>query len=386
MNYEIHELSTENADVWIGAIRNEDYDYCYGGTRMVQPEASDEEAKEDLVRLMIEESHLKNCLINKALATGLLDDLASELPPNYLNSKVGGGRCIIRPRSAKVYEVMSDPEHPEFDSVLSEIFRDVGELLNQHKGKIKLTPDFGRFAGLADVLSRFTPHVLGVRCEIGGCGGKASYTVTGILGALEKLNLLQDTKTEVTLIGSDGALGSEIMTFFAEKRPSRLAVADLAYNNGTRPPEELLHLGSKPGQFTNECLQRGGTLVMTTWGEELENSDLDAIPAGSNVILAHNLSVPPNENGCSMMRRLAGEGTLALPGQMLTFGGALTSRLEWFWRQNHPDADFTPKKPLAHEIARRVAVALTGEILDLAEREDLVPFEAMWEYGQVSMN
>jgi hypothetical protein len=382
MDYDIHMISGQICDAWIAGVKDSDVEYCYGGTRMVHWSASDSDAEEDLLRLMFEESHLKNRMINRALHSGLLADLEPELPAGYLGSRVGGGRCIMRPKTEALYSVLQNPMHQEFGSLISEVFRDIGEFLNTKGGRIKLTPDFGRYAGLADHLANFTPHVLGVRCGIGGCGGKASYTVSGILGSMRALGLLSDKATRYTLVGAAGALGSGVLEYLQHEGFQDLAVSDLLYDSGIEPPPAgLSELSSAQGRFTNECLARGGILIFTTWGEELENSNLDAIPRGSSLVLAHNLSVPPGERGNQLMRDVAQRGILAIPGQILTLGGALTSRLEWFWRKNYPNADFTEKKPLAHEIAGRVGAYLAREIDELARKQNLTPYEAMWAFA-----
>ena len=383
MNYAIHSISTQVCDAWIAGVHDPDFEYCYGGTRMVGWSASDADAEENLVRLMIEESHLKNCMINRVLETDLLSDLAPELPQGYLKSRVGGGRCIMRPKTEALNTILKDPSHPDFKPLISEVFREIGELLNRKGGRIKLTPDFGRFAGLADLLADFTPHVLGVGCSVGGCGGKASYTVSGILGAMRTLGLLDDKSMQYTLVGSAGALGSGVLDFLRNEGFHDLAVCDIAYDQETEvAPSALPKLPSKEGKFTNECLERGSTIVFTTWGEELENSDLDAIPPGTQLILAHNLSVPSGEAGRHLMRDIASRNIFALPGQVLTLAGALTSRLEWFWRQNYPSADFTGKKAVAHKIAERVVAFLTEQIDRLAKERGLTHYEAMWAFAE----
>src|SRR5262249_49195822 len=106
------------------------------------------------------------------------------------------------------------------------------------------------------------------------------------------------------------------------------------------------------------------------------------IPGGTELILAHNLSIPHGDPGKQLMRKIAERGIFALPGQVLTLAGALTSRLEWFWRKNYPNTDFTAKKPLAHQIARRVLAHLTEEIDQLAKQRSMTHYEAMWAYAQ----
>jgi hypothetical protein len=383
MSYDIHTISSPVCDAWVAGVQDPDVEYCYGGTRMVRWSASDADAEEDLVRLMLEESHLKNCMINRALESDLLADLEPELPKGYLNSRVGGGRCIMRPKTEALYTILKDPAHPEFGGLISQVFREIGDFLNTKGGRFKLTPDFGRYAGLADHLAIFTPHVLGVRCNIGGCGGKAAYTVSGIMEGIASVGLLSDRGARYTLVGSAGALGSGILEHLLAEGFQDLAVSDLVYDAGEEaPPAGLPVLPSSEGRFTNECLERGSIQIFTTWGEELENSDVSAIPPGTVLVLAHNLSVPPGERGRHLMREIADRDILAIPGQMLTLGGALTSRLEWFWRQCYPNTDFTSKKPLAHEIARRVGAFLVTGIDDLAKKQDLTHYEAMWAFAE----
>jgi hypothetical protein len=383
MSYDIHALTSQVCDAWIAGVQDTDFEYCYGGTRMVQWSASDADAEEDLVRLMLEESHLKNRMINRALESDLLADLAPDLPKGYLKSRVGGGRCIMRPKTEALNTILRNPAHPEFESLISQVFREIGDFLNTKGGRFKLTPDFGRYAGLADHLANFTPHVLGVRCDIGGCGGKASYTVSGIMNAMRALGLLSDRSARYTLVGSAGALGSGVLEHLTGEGFQNLAVSDLAYDDGTeQPPAGVPQLSSQAGRFTNDCLERGGIQIYTTWGEELENSDISAIPSGTVLVLAHNLSVPPGERGRLLMQDVADRGILAIPGQVLTLGGALTSRLEWFWRQNYPNTDFTSKKPLAHEIARRVGAFLMTGIDEVAKSQSLTHYEAMWAFAE----
>ena len=65
------------------------------------------------------------------------------------------------------------------------VFEPIGKQLNKLGGILKLTPDFGRFSGLADILAEYTEHSLGISCNSGGCGGKSSFTTTGILEFLD---------------------------------------------------------------------------------------------------------------------------------------------------------------------------------------------------------
>ncbi len=384
--YEVFSVKSDVCDAWVAGVKNADVEYSYGGTRMVPPHFSDEEAEDALVRLMFEESHLKNQLINVVLDTDLLSDLESQLPPNYLKSRVGGGRCIMRPK-AQYFDIMQDPESQDFSKVISEVFKVIGGHLNSLGGKLKLTPDFGRFEGLADELQKFTDQVLGVRCEIGGCGGKASYTTSGILGGLRSVDVIgkngnDDKDARYTLIGSAGALGSGVLEYMMGSGYQDLAVCDLDYDNGKQQvPDSLPKLESKAGEFTDHCLERGGTLIMTTYGEEIENSNWDKIPAETNLMLAHNLSMPTGDGGLELSQKIKDRGIFCLPGQMLTLGGALTSRMEWFFRQAYPGEDFTPRKPLAHKVSERMVGHIVGEIVKRAKKEGKTPYQAMWDYA-----
>ncbi len=60
----------------------------------------------------------------------------------------------------------------------------------------------------------------------------------------------------------------------------------------------------------------------------------------------------------------------------------MTSRLEWFWREAYPKTDFTPKKPLAHEIAARVVEFLVSEVIEQANKKGTTPYAEMWSYAE----
>ncbi len=75
------------------------------------------------------------------------------------------------------------------------------------------------------------------------------------------------------------------------------------------------------------------------------------------------------------MRAIQDLGVKAYPGQVLTLGGALTSRLEWYWRQSHPDMPFN--KPLAHEVVRAVVSFLVHRIEAECQSAGRTPLEAM---------
>ena len=374
-NLAVYRIEHELADVWIGRVNHYEYDYAYGGTRMVPPGTADDQAFSVLSDLAINESLFKNQLINRAIRGQVLSKFDKSLPGGFAESYVGGARCIIRPRHDWIHSVLRDPQHPDFIGTLRPIFSSIGDFLNDQDGMIKLTPDFGRYSPLSDVLHEFTPHVLGVRCEIGGCGGKTSYTTSGVAAAFEQFGL--PTNTPVTVIGAAGSMGSEFLGYLQGRGFNDVAVSDIAYDrelDPELPPEGLPVLRARPGAFTDDCLRRRGVIVATTWGRELENSDLSCLRPGTDLLLAHNMCVPAGPAGVHLARNVADRQVCALPGQVLTIGGALTARLEWFWRQAWPDEPFG--KPLAHDVVRQVVAYLTAAALRLAESQEITPYEA----------
>nr|VFJ72805.1 MAG: hypothetical protein BECKFM1743A_GA0114220_106672 [Candidatus Kentron sp. FM]VFJ74013.1 MAG: hypothetical protein BECKFM1743C_GA0114222_107652 [Candidatus Kentron sp. FM]VFK21274.1 MAG: hypothetical protein BECKFM1743B_GA0114221_107732 [Candidatus Kentron sp. FM] len=284
MYNETFKLSTDIADAWIIGEKGA-YDYAYGGTRKMATDASDDAVEEELFSLMHYESHFKNCLINQAIEDGALDKFSAELPKGFMNSKVGGGRCLFRPKSKTIDQILSDPSHENFEKTIMVLFQEIGGLLNKKNGRIKLTPDFGKFSGVSDILGVFTPHVLGIRCEDGGCGGKSSYTTTGIISALETLDVHSYKDRSVTLIGSDGALGIDVADYFLTNSYAHTQVCDVVYDkDNIEFPGASSAIGSLPakwGEFTDPCLRRGGLIVATTVGNELENSNWHIIPEGT---------------------------------------------------------------------------------------------------------
>jgi hypothetical protein len=371
--FNLFEIKHELADVWIAYSDEFEADYYYGGTRMVSPGTETFECHAILQSLMLYESALKNRLINFALQNRALDHLASELPVGFLSSKVGGARCVIRPSNAQTASIMRDPTNPDFVAITESVFEPIGQFLNCQKGKIKLTPDFGRFAGLADILVKFTPHALGIKCEGGGCGGKSSYSATGIIAAIQSLDLKKDTP--ITHIGSAGAMGTDVLKYLIEQRFEDLAVCDLAYENGINfhLPQTVKILKAVPKTFTDECLRRGGAIIATTVGNELENSNWQIIPPNSHLILAHNLAIPANMKGIQMMKKIAENKVLAIPGQILTLGGALTSRIEWFFRASNPQSFFN--KPLAHQVVKETVPFLMKDVIRRSSETRQSPYE-----------
>lgn len=373
----IYRVESGDLEAFVGDDGQDDVAYCYGGARSVAHDTSDAEVDTLLARLRDGESRLKNELINLALAAPIFDVGDIELfPPGFLESRVGGARAIFRAKTKEAFQVLSDPLHPKFRSLLEPLFQQIGELLNQLGGRIKLTPDFGRFASVSDMLHRHTEHVLGVACAAGGCGGKASYTTTGILAAQARFP--QPESPRITVIGANGALGRDLVRRY-QSEAADLAVSDVAYTeSGVIPPMGATVLDAKWGQFTDACLSRGGTIVAATVGTELEHSNLNALRPGTLLVLAHNLAVPDGRRGRQIMKAVADRGVTAVPGPLLTLGGALTSRLECFSRASWPGKPFGPnEKALAHRCVTTVCSYLAREVISIAETAMLTPHEAM---------
>lgn len=380
MNMEVINLVLTSAQVWIATDNAGSVNYSYGGTRLVSPQVEDFEVYQLLRQLMMYESSLKNRLINRAIKRNVCATYKDRMPEGFMESTVGGARCLIRPTNEQVASILNDPHHPQFRQMVDPIFACIGQELNKRDGKIKLTPDFGHFAGLSDILYDFTPHILGINRANGGCGGKTSYSSTGVIAALEAMGVANDKDAPITLIGAAGAMGSDMLAYFRREGFKDIAVCDLAYEQGfTQLPPDVRHLPSQSGMFTEACLERGGIIVATTIGRELENSRWQCVPAGTKLFLAHNLAIPSGQEGITLMKQIATLDVLVLPGQMLTLGGALTSRLEWFWRESRRAELFD--KPMAHLTVREIVTFLVNEIINLANDCNIVPYEAMLKYA-----
>jgi hypothetical protein len=382
MNIEVIRLASEFADVWIATDNAELVNYSYGGTRLIGYQVEDFEVSRLLEQLTKYESALKNRLINRAIKRNVFATYKDSVPEGFMESAVGGARCLIRPRNEETASILSNPGHSSFQETIKPIFACIGKELDNREGMIKLTPDFGHFADLSDVLYEFTPHILGINRANGGCGGKTAYSSTGVIATLEMMEVVDDKSTPVTLIGAAGAMGSDILAYFCKEGFKNIAVCDLAYECGSvHVPADVLHLTSQTGMFTDASLERGGIIVATTIGQELENSHWQCIPIDAKLFLAHNLAIPTGQEGITLMRAIARQGVLALPGQMLTLGGALTSRLEWFWRQSRREQMFD--KPMARLVVRELIKFLMGEIIVLAADEGITPYEAMLKYANM---
>lgn len=373
----IMEISHPLATMWVGREERKQASFFYGGTRLVDPATSDSAATSALIRLMKNESGIKNRLINRAFQQGALDAFRQELPPDLLHSRVGGARCLIRPRTPEIASWLADPLSHRNRETTSSVLQRLSDALNAEKARIKLTPDFGRYAGLADMLHEYTPNVLGIRCERGGCGGKSSYSVTGVLAGIARAASTVNATTPVTCIGSAGAMGSGVLEHFLRAAVTNLGACDLVYDaqDGPSVPDGAHYLPSCSGRFTRECLERGGVIVATTIGDELESSPYELIAGGTQLFLAHNNALPETDRGIALARVLAAKGVLVVPGQLLTLGGALTARMEWYWRQMPEKREFN--KPLAHRVVHRTVSYLIETTLSYAAAAHLTPYEAM---------
>lgn len=351
----IYVINHELAELWVAKnLRQNDVDYYYGGTRTVMIDSTPEETCSKITYLMNYESGMKNTLINKAISAGVFDEYENRLPKGFLKSCVGGGRCIIQPKTKEIQEIILDVENPNHEETINKLFDDLGMFLNQEDVNIKLTPDFGRFAGLADMLNKYTDNVLGIACDKGGCGGKASYTSTGIVQAIKTLGFEERKNEPVTLIGANGACGIGVLKYLLENGYTDIAICDLSYDSDKELKEHFIKEGckcleSKEGRYTEECLERGGLIIATTVGSEIEHSNLDVLQENTVLLLAHNEAITEGEKGINFIDDvLLKHNILIIPGQILTFGGALTSRIEWFWRSSNKNQYFD--KQLAHDM------------------------------------
>lgn len=352
-----------------------------------------------------------------------------------------GGRCVILPLTSEVYELLLHPKHDNAERINSAIFAKVGSFLNGEStaklvdenatvislhfrippGSLFLTPDFGPNAQLANIANEYTPHILGVKPEVGGGAGKSAYTVSGFFGALTTcldlglLHVSEDTdRIPITLIGSAGEMGSDtarrlsLGTDFAETigRCANVRVCDLAYRSwatdadGCRvstgdgreqvfPPSWQV-VGSEAGRFTDEALHntgKPGLIVAMTYGKELERSNIEAIPESSVLLLAHNFSFPAGSKGKELARRLWRRGIWAFPGQLLTAGGAANSRLEISFRASrgytkaHEGLCIEPfPKRLGHEFVFAIMNHVARETIGLCRQYRDTPLEAMARY------
>ena len=377
-------------------------------------------------------------------------DIPKEYPfsQDFLRLSFQGGRAIILAHNLEIHKVIVNPNHPQSYDIYSAIFSDVGAFLNGQLGAFKvdvqgkiieqdafipagalfITPDFGPNKKLADYLHEHTPQVLGVDASVGGGGGKAAYTVSGFLGAFDAasehgLFESNDRQLPITLIGAAGAMGSDTAKRLATRGFENVLVADIAYDYAQpveidqSTGEKLVPIleseryrtqgepfqripGSwdialaKPKQFTNEALSgldclTPRVIIAMTFGKALENSNFDAIPNYSTILLAENWSLPPGSKGMSIMRRLKQRRIVAIPGQVITPGGAGNSKVEIFFRATMnggiPKATKLQEKPvypkrLGHEIVYRQIKRGISDLLLLAQEQNITTMEAIAQY------
>ncbi len=415
----------------------------YGGTRLEQavfdnqgrfdPTQTRMNAILSVVHLAAAESFTKHKYINKLLEDGALNSLIDAegkvsahlpamndkqgdvpkgypMPPEYAQLKFLGGRCVIAAASPEVAKSLQNPGSEAYHRYYDEICKKLGIFLNGEPiateispegtilkekagitpGAVFLTPDFASHAGVSAKLYQYTPQVLGIPANLGGGAGKSSYTVSGVLGAIQgcidqKLlssnNVIPlyrqqvmpdfnlDEKVPISLIGSGGGMGSVLVEHLREKGFRHVQVCDINYDlNNIRYtkdetiiplfspieghmeqciPKHWKIIPAQKGQFTFHSLHnhgQKGLIIATTFGDELINTPAEirqAIPTGSVFLLAHNKSLPAGERGIALAKELHQQGIWLFPGQALTAGGAANSRAEIAHRTHygitHPD-------------------------------------------------
>ena len=91
------------------------------------------------------------------------------------------------------------------------------------------------------------------------------------------------------------------------------------------------------------------------------------------MLMAHNEVITVNEASLAAIDKfLAEKDVKVIPGQLLTFGGAMTSRLEWFFRSSRKEDELF-NKPLAHKAVRLAVDYLFEKYCMGSNRENIFP-------------
>lgn len=363
------------SDIYIAAAETDNFDFLYGGIRLVHHHTDEHNINSLLYRLTVYESLLKNTLINSVLENGILNTFSEYLPEGFLNSRLGGARCVIKPKSIDTDLAIHQPGTPDFDYAISEVMKPLGEWLNMQNGRIKLTPDLGKFATIADHLAAYTPHVMAVNEENGGCGWKAPYVTTSIIAAIEALEI--SPNEPVTLIGSNGATGRLVLKYLLDRKFTEIDICDLSLTSAMQQHDNIAirWIRAEHNRFPDECLGKNKVIIACTNGQELENSNLEQLRPGTRFFLAHNLAIPAGDIGLGMVRCLLKRNIMLIPGQLLTIGGTFVSRLEWYWRLHKSGEEFN--KEMAEALVRKTVTYLINRFVTEAERAGISLFEAL---------
>jgi len=101
------------------------------------------------------------------------------------------------------------------------------------------------------------------------------------------------------------------------------------------------------------------------------------------------MAISLGNKGLKIVKNLAKQNVICVPGQVLTLGGALTSRLEACHRAEHKIIKanegkniVTFPKRLAHEIVKDIIYHITTNIIT---RKNLTPWEAMLKYANLEI-
>jgi len=370
-------------------------DWGYAGARKLNVLSVDEGIKQ-ILELGIDSSGRKLALL-KNFKERVLKELSEkekqELPSTFLTNTPNhpGCRVGIIPKNRLYCESLSSPYHPQFHVVINEIYEKVALFLNTYfNHSFKITPDFGSFTKVADIINVYTPDCLTISQKHGGLN-KSRCTAAGFIGGIHVIgnyfNCL-DHATPINVIGAGGALGTVMMEWLREKGYCNVTLCDLRFDAALDCPTQtfLPQLPSgwkivKSSKGIPKAMQeRGGLIVCFAYENELRNSNLSHFKPGTVLVFGQNHSLPPGEEGKQLVKTLAEQNVTVFDGSSTTVGGSASSVIEWDYRTDNPGQPMSEKVLKASEAFLTLYTqTIVREICKRACSKNIPPYFAYLE-------
>lgn len=299
-----------------------------GGTRW-QPYADVEAAFEDVLRL------------SEAMT---LKSSAARLP-------FGGGKAVV----------IGDPAR-KTDAQL----RSYAEFVNEFEGRYLTTTDVGTTTDEIDLLSQWTPYIVGTSPALGGSGDTSALTavtvLNGVYATLEALDGDPSPEGKTIVVVGVGKVGSKVARSLAEDG-ARVFVADI---RAIAAAALAVEIGANTISVDEAYVVPCDVLSPNALGGVVGEATIPALQCRAICGGANNQLVRDPEDAALIAER----GILYAPDYVVNSGGVISVAQEvagWSYEQS-----------LAHA---QGVFETTREIFELAERRKITTAEAARDFA-----
>ena len=263
----------------------------------------------------------------------------------------GGGKAVV----------IGDPNN-KTDAQL----RSYAEFINQFEGRYLTTTDVGTTTDEVDVISQWTPHVVGASPDLGGSGDTSALTavtvLNGIYATLEALDGDPGPAGKTIVVVGVGKVGSRVARSLAEDG-ARVLVADLRAIAAAALAAEI---GASTVSVDDAYVVPCDVLSPNALGGVFDAASISALQCRAICGGANNQLARDPQDAALIAKR----GILYAPDYVVNSGGVISVAQEvigWSY---------------AEAVAQAEGVfETTGQIFELAERRRITTAEAAREFA-----